>query len=138
MILCHRYDKLIVAVGSTSSTHGVSGLENCFQLKTIADAQSIRRRIMGMCSPYSYQPGPCNAKHIADNLETASLPTTTPEERQRLLSFVVCGGGPTGVETAAVRLLLVFGQNLRKLKWICCRKYMIFVKKTSAAMFVHI
>jgi hypothetical protein len=31
----------------------------------------------------------------------ASLPTTTPEERRRLLSFVVCGGGPTGVEAAA-------------------------------------
>ncbi len=38
-----------------------------------------------------------------DNFEAASLPTTTPEERRRLLSFVVCGGGPTGVETAAVR-----------------------------------
>jgi len=35
------------------------------------------------------------------NLELASLPTTTPEERKRLLSFVVCGGGPTGVEFAA-------------------------------------
>ncbi|KAF8201713.1 hypothetical protein BJ912DRAFT_1054030 [Pholiota molesta] len=29
------------------------------------------------------------------------LPTTSAEERKRLLSFVVCGGGPTGVETAA-------------------------------------
>ncbi|EEB92071.1 hypothetical protein MPER_09473, partial [Moniliophthora perniciosa FA553] len=58
------------------------GLEQCFQLKTISDAQAIRRRIM-------------------DNFEIASLPTTTPEERKRLLSFVVCGGGPTGVETAA-------------------------------------
>lgn len=29
------------------------------------------------------------------------MPTTTPEERKRLLSFVICGGGPTGVETAA-------------------------------------
>ncbi|KAJ7685463.1 hypothetical protein DFH06DRAFT_43685 [Mycena polygramma] len=76
------YDKLIIAVGSTSSTHGVPGLEHCFQLKTIADAQKIRRRVM-------------------DNFEAASLPTTTPEERKRLLSFVVCGGGPTGVETAA-------------------------------------
>lgn len=38
-----------------------------------------------------------------DNFEAASLPTTSPEERKRLLSFVVCGGGPTGVETAAVR-----------------------------------
>lgn len=78
-----RYDKLVVAVGSTSSTHGVPGLENCFQLKTIGDAQAIRRRVM-------------------DNFEIASLPTTSPEERRRLLSFVVCGGGPTGVETAAV------------------------------------
>jgi hypothetical protein len=34
-------------------------------------------------------------------LELASLPTTTPEERKRLLSFVICGGGPTGVEFAA-------------------------------------
>ncbi|KAJ7047122.1 hypothetical protein C8F04DRAFT_1062771 [Mycena alexandri] len=76
------YDKLVIAVGSTSSTHGVPGLEHCFQLKTIADAQRIRRRIM-------------------DNFEAASLPTTSPEERKRLLSFVVCGGGPTGVETAA-------------------------------------
>lgn len=41
-----------------------------------------------------------------DNFETASLPTTTPEERKRLLSFVVCGGGPTGVETAAVLFIL--------------------------------
>lgn len=41
------YDKLIIAVGSVSSTHGVSGLEHCFQLKTISDAQAIRRRIMG-------------------------------------------------------------------------------------------
>ncbi|EJU00804.1 FAD/NADP-binding domain-containing protein [Dacryopinax primogenitus] len=76
------YDKLIIACGSVSSTHGVPGLENCFQLKTIADAQAIRRRIL-------------------DNFETASLPTTSPEERKRLLSFVICGGGPTGVETAA-------------------------------------
>jgi NADH dehydrogenase FAD-containing subunit len=37
----------------------------------------------------------------AGNLEIASLPTTTPEERKKLLSFVVCGGGPTGVEIAA-------------------------------------
>jgi hypothetical protein len=40
--------------------------------------------------------------HQTDNFETASLPTTSPEDRKRLLSFVVCGGGPTGVETAAV------------------------------------
>ncbi|KAH9079607.1 mitochondrial NADH dehydrogenase [Lactarius deliciosus] len=76
------YDKLVIAVGSVSSTHGVPGLEHCFQLKTVGDAQAIRRRIL-------------------DNFESASLPSTSEEERKRLLSFVVCGGGPTGVETAA-------------------------------------
>ncbi|KAB5595440.1 NADH dehydrogenase [Ceratobasidium theobromae] len=76
------YDKLVIAVGSVSAQHGVPGLENCFQLKTIRDAQGMRRRIF-------------------DNFELASLPTTTPEQRKRLLSFVICGGGPTGVETAA-------------------------------------
>ena len=45
---------------------------------------------------------------VIDNFETASLPTTSPEDRKRLLSFVVCGGGPTGVETAAVSPVLVF------------------------------
>ena len=35
------------------------------------------------------------------NLEYACLPTTTDAERRRLLSFVISGGGPTGVEFAA-------------------------------------
>ena len=49
------YDKLVIAVGSTSSTHGVPGLEHSFQLKTIADAQAIRRRILGIF-PLSFNP----------------------------------------------------------------------------------
>nr|ODN86152.1 NADH dehydrogenase [Cryptococcus depauperatus CBS 7841] len=76
------YDKLVIAVGSTTNDHGVKGLEHCHQLKTVPDAQMIRRKIMA-------------------NLELASLPTTTPAERRKLLSFVICGGGPTGVEFAA-------------------------------------
>jgi NADH dehydrogenase len=47
------YDKLIIAVGSVSSTHGVPGLEHCFQLKTIADARNLRRRILGEPIPKS-------------------------------------------------------------------------------------
>ena len=38
---------------------------------------------------------------MLQNLERACLPTTSDAERRRLLSFVVCGGGPTGVEFAA-------------------------------------
>lgn len=76
------YDKLVVAVGAITSTHGVPGLQHAFHLKEIDDARGIRTRIL-------------------DNLEIAALPTTSPEERKRLLSFVISGGGPTGVETAA-------------------------------------
>ncbi|CAG8468207.1 518_t:CDS:10 [Acaulospora morrowiae] len=76
------YDKLVIAVGSKSITHGIEGIEHCHFLKTINDARAIRKTIM-------------------DNIEKASLPTTSSEERKRLLSFVVCGGGPTGVEFAA-------------------------------------
>lgn len=39
------YDKLIIAVGAKSNEHGVSGLEYCHQLKTVPDAQKIRRQI---------------------------------------------------------------------------------------------
>ncbi|VCU39215.1 Bgt-60043 [Blumeria graminis f. sp. tritici] len=76
------YDKLVIGVGSSSNTHGVKGLENCHLLKDIGDARHIKN-------------------HILTNLEFACLPTTSDEERRRLLSFVICGGGPTGVEFAA-------------------------------------
>ncbi|KAK6531177.1 hypothetical protein TWF281_008002 [Arthrobotrys megalospora] len=76
------YDKLIIGVGSTTNTHGVEGLEHCQFLKTIDDARKIRKRAIG-------------------NFEKAVLPTTSDEERKRLLSFVICGGGPTGIEFAA-------------------------------------
>lgn len=76
------YDKLVVAVGANSISHGVEGLEHTVKLKTIRDAVNIRRKIM-------------------NNVEMASLPTVSPEERKKLLSFVVCGGGPTGTEFAA-------------------------------------
>jgi len=76
------YDKLVVAVGSVTNPHGVKGLENCYFLKDIDDARRIRNGII-------------------QNLELACLPTTSDAERRRLLSFVVSGGGPTGVEFAA-------------------------------------
>ena len=69
-------------IGSTTNPHGVKGLENCHFLKDIEDARLIRNKIL-------------------QNLEHACLPTTSDEERRRLLSFVVSGGGPTGVEFAA-------------------------------------
>ncbi|KAM7190740.1 hypothetical protein V8F33_009289 [Rhypophila sp. PSN 637] len=76
------YDKLVIAVGSVTNPHGVKGLENCHFLKDINDARQIRNKVI-------------------QNLEIACLPTTSDDERKRLLSFVISGGGPTGVEFAA-------------------------------------
>ena len=69
-------------IGSTTNPHGVKGLEHCHFLKDIEDARKIKNTVL-------------------QNLEDACLPTTSDEERRRLLSFVVSGGGPTGVEFAA-------------------------------------
>ncbi|KAI5293271.1 hypothetical protein KEM52_005691 [Ascosphaera acerosa] len=76
------YDKLVIGVGCVSNPHGVKGLEHCSVLKSIDDARDVKSKILR-------------------NIETACLPGTTEEERRRLLSFVICGGGPTGVEFAA-------------------------------------
>ena len=61
-----------------------------------------------------------------DNFETASLPTTSPEERRRLLSSVVCGGGPTGVETAA------------EIYDLCQEDIMNYVSDTKNTFWTHV
>ena len=77
------YDVLVVAVGSINNSFGIDGVaEHAFFFKSIEDAARLRR-------------------HVSECFERASLPQTPDEERVKLLSFVVCGGGPTGVEVAA-------------------------------------
>jgi NADH:ubiquinone reductase (non-electrogenic) len=77
------YDLLVVGVGSVNNTFGIKGVEDhCVYFKTIDDALRLRRR-------------------VSECFERAALPATPLEERRRLLSFVVVGGGPTGVEVAA-------------------------------------
>jgi len=77
------YDILVYAVGATANDFGCPGVkEHAFFFKEISDARRVRER-------------------VSDAFEIAALPTTSPEERDRLVSFVVVGGGPTGVEVAA-------------------------------------
>ena len=77
------YDILIVAVGAANNTFNTPGVEeNCFFLKDIRDAYTIRNVIM-------------------DLVETAYIPGQPRDERRKLLHFVVVGGGPSGVEFAA-------------------------------------
>ena len=77
------YDKLVIAVGSPCNTFGTPGVrENAVFLKEVDDALRIRAK-------------------LADLLETASLPGVSEAEQRDMLSVVVVGGGPTGVEFAA-------------------------------------
>jgi NADH:ubiquinone reductase (non-electrogenic) len=77
------YDHLVIAVGGKNGTFGIPGVEeHTLFLKEVKHAELIRQRILGC-------------------LERASLPTTSPEDRSRLLHWVVIGGGATGSEFVA-------------------------------------
>ena len=76
------YDYLVLATGATTNYYNISGAEDyTYPLKTLADAIDIRRQIIG-------------------SFEKAIM-CPDPLARARLLSFVVVGGGPTGVETVS-------------------------------------
>lgn len=78
-----KYDKLVIGVGATSNTFGIPGVkENAFFMKEISDARKVRDRIIS-------------------NFELSLYPNVSKEEQERLLHFVIVGGGPTGVEFGA-------------------------------------
>jgi NADH dehydrogenase len=75
------YDKLIVAAGAGSSYFGKDQWERFApSLKSIEDATEIRRRILGAFE--------------------AAERESDPEAARAWLTFVIIGGGPTGVEMA--------------------------------------
>ena len=79
------WDHLIVAAGATHSYFGHDDWERYAPgLKTLADAFDIRARMIGAFE---------NAERTHD-----------PVERDRSLTFVVIGGGPTGVEMAGTMI----------------------------------
>lgn len=79
--LAHDYDYLILACGSKHTYFGQNQWEeNAPGLKTLEGATEIRRRVL-------------NAFELAEICPDI-------KERKRQLSFVIVGGGPTGVELA--------------------------------------
>jgi NADH:ubiquinone reductase (H+-translocating) len=75
------YDSLIVACGAETSYFGHDEWRDVtYGLKTLADAIDLRRRFYGAFE--------------------AAERTNDPDERAEWLTFVVIGGGPTGVEIA--------------------------------------
>ena len=94
------FDYLIVAVGEVTNTFGIEGIkENALFLKDLNDARKIRTMVV-------------------DCFENASLPGLSEAEKKDYLRFVVCGGGPTGVEFAAELHDFIEDDVKRKYKYL--------------------
>lgn len=85
-----KYDYLIVAAGSRTNFFGLQSVERyAFDLKRLDQAEDLRNHILLM-------------------FEKASL-ESDPLRRSTMLTFVIVGGGPTGVEFAgALRELILY------------------------------
>jgi NADH dehydrogenase len=76
------YDYLVIALGSLTNFYGMPGMiENAMPFRTLADALAVRN-------------------HLIHALEEADC-EDDPELRRKLLTFVVGGGGFSGVEAIA-------------------------------------
>ncbi len=76
-----RYDHLVIATGSTTNYFGNQNVQkNAMPMKSLPEALNLRSLIL-------------------QNFE-ASLLSADLKERERLMNYVIVGGGPTGVELA--------------------------------------
>ena len=76
------YDYLVLAAGATTNFFGMKEVENhAYGMKTIQEALAIRN-------------------HVLHEFERADKPYRSDEERKEKLTFVIVGGGPTGIEEA--------------------------------------
>src|SRR5690606_36036859 len=78
-----EYDQLVIAAGTKPNCFGNAGMhERAFELKEMADALAMRNAFIRILEKASVEPD--------------------PETRKRLLTIVIAGGGPTGVEVAGM------------------------------------
>lgn len=93
------YDYLILAAGSRTDYFGVPGArENTWDFKTLADAIVLRERVLDMCE---------HADHATD-----------PDLKRRMLTFVIVGGGYTGIELVTELHDLLFGYVVKHYRGI--------------------
>lgn len=78
-----EYDYLVLATGTESNYFGLENVrKNAIPMKTVNDALEMRN-------------------YLLQQLEIATV-TTDKAEREKLLTIVIAGGGPTGVEVSGM------------------------------------
>jgi len=83
-----RYDYLVLAIGGTPNYFGLQSVaQHAFTLKDLSSAVNLRNRILGAFERAVQEPD--------------------AERRRAALTFVVAGGGPTGVEMAGALAELI-------------------------------
>lgn len=82
------YDYLVIGAGSVTNYFGLASVErHAFDLKELADAESLRNHILTAFEKAVIEPDPAG--------------------KRALMTFVVVGGGPTGVEFSGALIELV-------------------------------
>ncbi len=88
------FDHLVISLGGVPNTSVVEGLaENAFDVQRLSNAFALRNQLI-------------------DTLEQADI-ETNPIDKRRLLTFVVVGGGATGVEVVAEMRDMLIGVTSR-------------------------
>jgi NADH dehydrogenase len=109
------FEDLILAIGSTTSFFGVPGApEHTLPLKTPGDAVRLRSHILGCFERAALEP---------DNAE-----------RMRLMTFVIVGGGPTGVEYAGALAELIRGPLARDFPLLDLRECTVILVEASRTL----
>ncbi len=110
-----RYDYLVFAPGSTSTYYGIPGVEqNIIPLKTINDGTALHNRIL-------------------ESFEAALL-ETDEQKRRELLTFVIIGGGATGVELVSTMALFVFNTLPHDFPTLVTQARVVLVEATDSLL----
>lgn len=111
-----NYDYLVISLGSKPNFYGIKDAEKyVFSLKSIQDALKIK-------------------KHFINIFEKASL---NKNNLDRLLNFIIVGGGPTGLELAAEMHNLFFNTFKKLYSFDLIQKINIFLIEKESDLLLN-